>query len=321
MTVGYLMDHISFDEMVPHLISMIRDPEKDLYSIREDFDLIRYFEANSCMDELVHISRRENGQLHVDGLHDLEWVDAKGMEIQYEGVYDAPLSLVAASCLVEMLFYGCIGPRYYYADEGQTIEFPDGPFYHLYSKWSDKIIPFQYFLVPMNGPKRKKRNRWVCRNNYLHMFAEREDLIHQMSKAFPNSLLRFLVLEMQHGYVYEYHSRLATGDERLHYILQSITVYQKIDTLRYDGAFFWVTVPRNHPWSDQKWKEFQQDLRVRFQLPIQFGIIWNERRREEITGNMLLYKRADHPLYPKWNRGKFKEDDPENPTFLLITNV
>ena len=40
MTVGYLMDHISFDEMVPHLISMIRDPEKDLYSIREDFDLI-----------------------------------------------------------------------------------------------------------------------------------------------------------------------------------------------------------------------------------------------------------------------------------------
>ena len=118
-----------------------------------------------------------------------------------------------------------------------------------------------------------------------------------MSKAFPKSLLQFLVLEMQHGYVYEYHSRLATGDERLHYILQSITVYQKIDTLRYDGAFFWLTVPRNHPWSDQKWKEFQQDLRIRFQLPIQFGIMWNERRREEITGNMLLYKRADHPLW------------------------
>ena len=43
--------------------------------------------------------------------------------------------------------------------------------------------------------------------------------------------------------------------------------------------------------------------------------------REELMGDLLLYTRAQLPLYPKWNRGKFKEDVEEYCSFALITHV
>ena len=321
MTVRYLLDHISFDELVPHLLPMIWEPESLLYYMREEFDFIRFFDATADMDEPVRVSRCADGQLHVDGLRGLMWADAKGKEILYEGVYDVPLALVAAACLYEMVFYGYCGPGYFYQDESERVEYPDGPFYHKYVEFSEKVVCFQSYHVPKNGPKRRKLNRWLCRKDYLHAFARREGVVQELCKMFPKSQLQFLVLKMQYGYLYHYYSRLATGDERLDYILKSMTFYQKIDTSRYDGAFFWMTAPRNHAWSEHKWIEFQQDLQASLQLPIQFGIKWNERRREELMGDLLLYKRAQLPLYPKWNRGKFKEDLEEYDSFSLITHV
>ena len=53
MTVGYLIDHISFDELVPHLLPMIWEPESLLYYMREEFDFIRFFDATADMDEPV----------------------------------------------------------------------------------------------------------------------------------------------------------------------------------------------------------------------------------------------------------------------------
>lgn len=306
MTIDELFKQVPFEEMVPYLIPMIKERNRDLPRFREAYDFLRACDVvTGSAGSAAVMSRINQDLLPISGLDSSSWPEALGTEVVCEGEVPMPLPLMAACCLQEMTVFGFNEEdRHGKGDELERFYNPTGEYHRMYISMLRKYANFDYLGCPMNGPKRMRLHRLSCRIGYLHELAERETLILRMHKAFPKDEVNTLI-DMEYIQKYEYRSALSTGNGRLDYILQSIRDYQEIDSTLYDGAFFWVTVPNNHPWSDQKWENFQQELQSHLQLCVKIGIYRLPCQREEITGTLILYKSNSRCMYSQCHRGNY----------------
>ena len=318
MTIEELFKQAPFVEMVPYLIPMIKERNRDLHRFREAYDFLRACDVvKGPTDSVALIGRKDQDHLYVHGLDSSSWPEALGTEVVCEGEISIPLPLMAACCLLEITVFGFNEEdRHGKGDELDRFYNPTGEYHRMYISMLRKYAKFDYVGYPMNGPKRMRLNRLSCRIGSLHELAERETLIMRMHKAFSKDEVSTLI-DMEYVQQYEYRSALSTGNGRLDYILQSIRDYQEIDSTLYDGAFFWVTVPNNHPWSDEKWENFQQEVQSHLQLCVKFGIYRLSCQREEIAGSLILYKSASVCMYSQCHRGKYQRKYQMKPTYFM----
>ena len=318
MTIEELFKQVPFEQMVAYLIPMIKERNRYLPHFREAYDFLRVYDmVTGSAGSVALIGRKDHDHLNVRGLDSSSWPKALGTELICEGEDPIPLPLMAACCLQELTVFGFSEEdRYGKGDELERFSYPTGKYYHMYISMLRKYANFDYLSYPMNGPKRMRINHLSCRIAYLQELAERETLILKMKKAFQIDEVNPLI-DMEYVQQYEYRSTLSTGNGRLDYILQSVRDYQEIDNTLYDGAFFWVTVPNNHPWSDQKWEFFQQELQSHLQLCVKFGIYRRTCQREEIAGTLILYKSASGCMYSQRHRGKYPRKYKMKQTFFM----
>lgn len=318
MTIEELFKQVPFEEMVPYLIPMIKERNRDLPRFREAYDFLKACDVvTGSAGSAVVMSRINQDHLPISGLDSSSWPEALGTEVVCEGEVPMPLPLMAACCLQEMTVFGFNEEdRHGKGDELERFYNPTGKYHRMYISMLRKYANFDYLGYPMNGPKRMRLHRLSCRIGYLHELAERETLNLRMHKAFPEDEVNTLI-DVENVQQYEYRSALSTGNGRLDYILQSIKDYQEIDSTLYDGAFFWVTLPNNHPWSDEKWENFQQELQSHLQLYVKFGIYRLPCQREEIAGSLILYKSASRSKYSQCHRGNYPRKYQMKQTFFM----
>ena len=318
MKVKDLFEKCSFDELVPFINPLVSERVYGLYCYREAFDFIKGCVSDNNLVDSPILYKDDLDYLRTTDLDSLCWSDVLSRELVFESDKDINLPKVAANCLWVMTAFGCsLEDRCVKEDQLDRTAKPCGGYYQQYMDMLRKYANDDYLGLPMNGPKRMRLHRLSNRIGYIKEMTARETLFLRMNKAFSLTKICPLI-DMDYYKEYVYRSVSSTDDERLDYILQSIRDYQCIDTSRYDGAFFWVTVSEKHPLTEDKWIKFQKDLHDYLGLPIEFGSYSLSSEQEEIAGFLLLYKNGSQPAYSQWRRGKFPHQFSIIPTYFLM---
>ena len=174
----------------------------------------------------------------------------------------------------------------------------------------------------MNRPKRMREHRQEEREKYLESMSRRENNIMDLTIAgssFVREELDF-ILRAMHGTRYDFRSvtgpykksgsdsvilaitgavadaelldtNTTISDERLDYILDSITRYQHLDLSQYDNAVICVQYSSRHSVSDAALTEFYSRLKVFFGYDdIRTGKIVENGDEREVKAVLLLNK-------------------------------
>ena len=145
----------------------------------------------------------------------------------------------------------------------------------------------------MNRPKRMRKHRQECREEYLKKMAFRENLVVYLSSpgsTFTRSDVEYL-LTVDHGKRYKYRSVTEGLEGRLTYILESMTRYQRLDTNGFDNALVCVNVSSKYPLRETELAEFQSALRALIGIKdIRFGMILTDEDKMDVRVHLLLSK-------------------------------
>lgn len=176
------------------------------------------------------------------------------------------------------------------------------------------------FRKRMNRPKRMREHRQEKREKYLESMSLRENNIQDLivsGSSFTRSDLDF-ILSVRHGVRYDFRSvtgpyrqpdsgiagpgetgtaaQAETGitaarDNRLDYILESITKYQHIDLSQYDNAVICVRYSSRYPVSDTALSGFWKRIRAFYGYDdIRTGTIVDNSGDREVKAVLLLNK-------------------------------
>ena len=296
MILKELFDRVTFDQLLPYLLPRIEGHEDNIHHFREAYDLISLYRPIQGFATTVWIT--DDGEVdnafHI-GVRFLDgdtWPHSLAKEVIFEEGVSFNEAEVLAACLWEMTFFGYSEEEI--TGEGDEIGFSYAPKWRLnaqYESLSKRMDKHGYrWKQKMNRSKRKRNFRQSERLDLLECLAKRETLILRMKEAFPDERLGFL-LSIDRGMEYHYRSTLADGNERLPYILKSMTVYQQMDKSPYEEAYVWAYVPSNFPWPESDWLHFQEEIRQWLGMPVHFGIVFKEMSCDEIGVCLLMFKR------------------------------
>ncbi|MBQ9676845.1 MAG: hypothetical protein IJV44_01755 [Prevotella sp.] len=316
MKLKELFAKYTFDEILPYLKAI--DPEKgdSMYQFREAYDLLRHMEPsmNDCGEVRLEWSSDKCIGTRYVMVHYLAgdyWEDNLAKEVVLSEDLQISEMKAAANCLWEITFYG-FGQEED-EDDRNIFSYPieeknkyDTALYKLQlSNWKHTTprryrskehplcIDAEYGMKRRNKhrnrSKRKRDYRVECREEFLKMHSQREDLIQKIvhSGAFRRDEVESLH-QMKEGQYYPYRSRTWDITKRIDYILDSINKYQVVDFSRYDDAFICICSSSEHSVTEAEKERLLEGLPKSLRtLPIKIGLGTKEVMNQEVE--MMLF--------------------------------
>lgn len=317
MKLKELFDKYTFDEILPYLRKIDPEKEDSMYQFREAFHLLRHMEPSKedCGKVRIEWSDDEDEAdryITVNHIAGDKWSNALAKEVVLSDELNINEMDMSAQCLWEITFWGF--DYEYDPEERYPLEYPprqmnkyDVALYKIkLSQWK-RTTPRRYrsFSMPLcvdasfamkrcrsnkNRSKRKRDYRVECREKYLEMHSQREDLIMKLVRcgAFEREDVDYLH-QVESGMYYPYDSRTWDVSMRVDYILESINKYQNVDFSQYDDIIICLRASSEHPVTDAEKEKLIAGLPESLKaLPIRIGLGVKETLKQEIEMMLLL---------------------------------
>lgn len=317
MKLKELFDKYTFDEILPYLRKIDPEKEDSMYQFREAFYLLRHMEPSKedCGKVRIEWSDDEDEAdryITVNHIAGDKWSNALAKEVVLSDELNINEMDMSAQCLWEITFWGF--DYEYDPEERNPLEYPprqmnkyDVALYKIQlSQWK-RTTPRRYrsFSMPLcvdasfamkrcrsnkNRSKRKRDYRVECREKYLEMHSQREDLIMKLVRcgAFEREDVDYLH-QVESGMYYPYDSRTWDVSKRVDYILESINKYQNVDFSQYDDVIICLRASSEHPVTDAEKEKLIAGLPESLKaLPIRIGLGVKETLKQEIEMMLLL---------------------------------
>ena len=316
MKLKELFDKYTFDEILPYLRALEPNRLDAMHEFREAFDLLKRMEPSEedCGEVRIEWSQDEYDEDRYISVHPLEG-ERWDADLAKEVVVSEELNLdekdVAAHCLWSITFWG-------FEDEpdpedGCPFDYPpkqrnkyDEALYRVqFSHWKhttprryrSKTFPLctdvdfcmKRIRCSKNRSKRKRDYRVECREKYLKMHSQREEMIKKLVRcgAFKRVDVEYLH-QVERGQYYPYVSRTWDVGKRIDYILDSINKYQNVDFSQYDDVIICLRASSEHPVSEADKERLLAGLPASLKaLPMKLGIGTKETLKQEVE--MMLY--------------------------------
>lgn len=325
MTLKELVMKIDFEDLLPYLKKHEAEHLDNIYAFREAYDILRRMKPAKDFQGEIHVAwsggeiEDEEKWINVGPMHDASWEEDLAKEIVVAGDGHLCLEELAMHCLWEITYWGfspedmedtftnMVGRRkaenkYEVAldklhesiwkhqtpcrlrardENGERLTIMEFPF----KNWQNKR---------MNRSKRKREYRQDRREGYLEKMAARENLVRMLTienSSFKRSDVEFL-LHITYGRRYEYLSVTHGTDNRLAYILESITEYQQLDLSQYDSAVVGIYVSSRYPLEETELERFRKKVYAWSGYKnILFGTIVQNTDRKDVKVMLLLIER------------------------------
>lgn len=319
MKLKELFDKYTFDEILPYLKEIDPEKEDSMYQFREAFDLLRHMEPSKtdCGEVRLEWSSDKCIETRYVMVHYLAgdyWEDNLAKEVVLSEDLQISEMEAAANCLWEITFYGFgqeedEDDRNIFSYSREEKNKYDTALYKLQlsnwkhttpSRYRSKEHPLctdaEYCLSRRNKhrnrSKRKRDYRVECREEYLIMHSQREDLIQKIIHcgAFRREEVDFLH-QVKSGHYYPYASRTWDTTKRIDYILDSINKYQVVDFPQYDDVIICLRASSQNPVSCAEKEKLLAGLPASLKsLPIKMGVGIKESLKEEVEMMLFLNK-------------------------------
>ena len=316
MKLKELFDKYTFDEILPYL-RMLEPKRLDaMHEFREAYDLLRHMEPSKedCGEVRIEWSDDEDEADRYISVYQLEgerWDVGLAKEVVVADGLQFEEKDIAARCLWSITFWGFedeLDP-----EERNPFEYPpeqkneyDVALYKLQLSHWKHTTPKRYrsndyplctnadyclkgVRANKNRSKRKRDYRVECREKYLKMHSQREEMIKKLFRcgAFQREDVEYLH-QVESGQYYPYVSRTWYVSKRVDYILESIKKYQDVDFSQYDDVIVCLRASSEHPVSEAEKERLLAGLPASLKaLPMKLGIGTKETLNQEME--IMLY--------------------------------
>ena len=323
MTLKELITEVSFQELLPYLKKHEPEHLDSIYAYREAYDILRNMEPAKDFEGKIFVEwhggewEDEEKWIGVGPMHDCSWEEDLAKEIVVADDIHLTNAEIAMHCLWEITYWG-FSP----AERQETWQKKFGPkvLSNRYEVALDKLeesiwkhqtprrlrrrgrqgercvrieFPIRWNPNRKNRSKRKREFRQNKRKEYLRKMAKRENLVRMLSaegSSFRRSDVEFL-LNVQYGGQHDYRSVTPNIDNRMDYIIESMTRYQQLDLSRYNSAVIFLQYPLEKPLDELSLVSFKQTIRKWLgYTDIRFGSIGVETETSDVNVILLLNK-------------------------------
>lgn len=316
MKLKELFDKYTFDEILPYLRALEPRRLDAMHEFREAYDLLRRMEPSKedCGEVRIEWSDDEDEADKYISVHSLEgerWDVGLAKEVVLSDELKLEEKDIAARCLWSITFGGFedeLDP-----EDGNPFEYPpeqkneyDVALYKLQLSHWKHTTPKRYrskdhplctnaeyclkrIRANKNRSKRKRDYRVECREKYLEMHSQREEMIKKLVRcgAFKREAVEYLH-QVESGQYYSYVSRTWYVSKRVDYILESINKYQNVDFSQYDDAIICLRASSKYPVSEVEKERLLAGLPASLRaLPKKLGVGIKEAMKEEVE--MMLF--------------------------------
>ena len=316
MKLKELFDKYTFDEILPYLRAIEPERLDAMHEFREAYDLLRRMEPSKedCGEVRIEWSDDEDEVDRYISVHPLEgvcWDEGLAKEVVLSDELHLEEKEIAARCLWSITFWGFedeLDP-----EERNPFEYPpeqlnkyDVALYKIQlSHWKhttpkhyrSKDYPLytnaEYCMKRVrankNRTKRKRDYRVECREKYLKMHSQREEMIKKLVRcgAYKREDVEYLH-QVEIGQYYPYVSRTWDVSKRTDYILESINKYQNVDFSQYDDVIICLRASSEYPVSEAEKERLLAGLPASLRaLPMKLGTGTKDTLKQEVE--MMLF--------------------------------
>lgn len=325
MTLKELVMKIDFEVLLPYLKKHEAEHLDNIYAFREAYDILREMKPAKDFQGEIHVAwsggeiEDEEKWINVGSMHDASWEEDLAKEIVVAGDVHLSSEELAMHCLWEITYWGfspedmedtftnMVGRRkaenkYEMALDKlhESIWKHQTPCRLRARDENGELRTIMEFPLKngqnkrMNRSKRKREYRQDRRKDYLEKMASRENLVRMITienSSFKRSDVEFL-LHITYGIRYEYLSVTHGSDNRLAYILESMTEYQQLDLSQYDSALVSVYVSSRYSLEETELEGFKKEVYAKLGYKdLLFGTIVQNADRKNVKVMLLLIKR------------------------------
>ena len=320
MTLKELLNKVKFDDLLPYL-KEDRDVRPDnIYAFREAYDILHNMTPNENYKGEAHVhwaGDEEEKWINISHLDGDKWEDNLAKEIVIADDVRLPIEKIAMLCLWEITFYGFSPEQIHETfDDMLNHKKPTTKYEIALDKLEESIWRHQtprrlrskgrngerctiydpaHFSKMcsnrMNRSKRKRKYRQKKRTEFLEKMVAREKIIASLSGNGSDFTLKDLdfLFKVNYGKRYDYSSVTMRLEDRLPYIIESMTKYQEIELSLYNQAVVGIHVSSHYPLKEKEINHFCECIRSHLSYSdIKFGIIPHDNNQKEISVTLLL---------------------------------